>query len=437
MPFEVIIDLANPCLLLARGNEEQGMKAPQCDNALRWTRIVLVCLAMQTLLLCTSAPAINITISYQYDTQNFFNTQPKKDALQAAASRYSAIIAETLTAESLLDNNVDGRIGFTHPGTGLQHEVSSAVSVVSDFVVTNAGASPATEYRGPWSIGANEWILYAGGRSLTSAAEGGTGTGTNLTTVFSDGGSHINRGFRSTGTVQNLPVWGGVISFDNDGGTNWHFNPDTTPAGGTIDFYSIALHEIGHALGLSSASTDWDSLKSGSNFMGPQTVAAYNADNGTSVSSLNQVSSTNRHWQDGSYDSRIFSNANPKLQSTVGLAGMQDLLMEPTANFTASIKRFELTNVDVAALRDLGWSTVPQLAAPDGDYNNNGRVDAADYVAWRKGIADGDYALWRSNFGELTSGSGGGVPEPASVALVVIAAGMISTLHHRRRFRGQ
>jgi hypothetical protein len=156
--------------------------------------------------------------------------------------------------------------------------------------------------------------------------------------------------------------------------------------------------------------------------MGPQTIAAYNGDNGTSVSSINQVGSTNRHWQNNVYDSRIFANGDPKLNSTVGLAGMQDLLMEPTADFTASVKRFELTNVDVAALRDLGWSTLPQLAAPDGDYNNNGIVDAADYVVWSKGQAGGDYNLWRSNFGELVSGSGGGVPEPSSTILLAIAA---------------
>jgi hypothetical protein len=70
-----------------------------------------------------------------------------------------------------------------------------------------------------------------------------------------------------------------------------------------------------------------------------------------------------------------------------------------------------------------------------GDYNNNGVVDAADYVAWRAGsrplhneittIGDntpGDYTEWRVRFGgTLTSGaamSAGSVPEPSSNALV-------------------
>ena len=49
-----------------------------------------------------------------------------------------------------------------------------------------------------------------------------------------------------------------------------------------------------------------------------------------------------------------------------------------------------------------------------GDYNNNGVVDAADYVLWRNGgtlqndptpgVQPGDYAVWRANFGK-TGGS--------------------------------
>jgi hypothetical protein len=58
-----------------------------------------------------------------------------------------------------------------------------------------------------------------------------------------------------------------------------------------------------------------------------------------------------------------------------------------------------------------------------GDYNDDGTVDAADYVAWRKTDINGaqGYLDWRANFGR-TSGSGAGlagggaVPEPASLA---------------------
>jgi hypothetical protein len=80
-----------------------------------------------------------------------------------------------------------------------------------------------------------------------------------------------------------------------------------------------------------------------------------------------------------------------------------------------------------------------QTAEPglEGDHNNDGIVDAADYVAWRKLNTDGEagYTAFVQNFGEGTPGSGGGgggqVPEPTAMLLGVLAAG--ATLAIRRR----
>ena len=69
----------------------------------------------------------------------------------------------------------------------------------------------------------------------------------------------------------------------------------------------------------------------------------------------------------------------------------------------------------------------PSVGIP-GDFNEDGKVDAADYVVWRK--TDGQqagYDLWRANFGR-TSGSGSSmgsnaaVPEPGTFALLILAA---------------
>jgi hypothetical protein len=94
------------------------------------------------------------------------------------------------------------------------------------------------------------------------------------------------------------------------------------------------------------------------------------------------------------------------------------------------------------------WASVtapmaPPLAVP-GDYNQNGTVDAADYVVWRRNlgmafqlpnevaettpgmVTDEDYAAWRTRFGG-TSGNGSAlgaaVPEPGTMLLVLLGAG--------------
>ncbi|HEX2475338.1 MAG TPA: PEP-CTERM sorting domain-containing protein [Lacipirellulaceae bacterium] len=69
---------------------------------------------------------------------------------------------------------------------------------------------------------------------------------------------------------------------------------------------------------------------------------------------------------------------------------------------------------------------LPPLA---GDYNNNGVVDAADYVVWRKNDINGQqgYDDWRANFGRTATPGGASalwdaIPEPATVVLLVVAA---------------
>jgi hypothetical protein len=73
-----------------------------------------------------------------------------------------------------------------------------------------------------------------------------------------------------------------------------------------------------------------------------------------------------------------------------------------------------------------------------GDFNEDDKVDAADYVKWRKdganplpndegaATAAARFALWKANFGEMAmpgggSGRVGAVPEPGCLALALIA----------------
>jgi hypothetical protein len=93
------------------------------------------------------------------------------------------------------------------------------------------------------------------------------------------------------------------------------------------------------------------------------------------------------------------------------------------------------------------------VAAPTlpGDYNGDDVVDAADYVAWRDAMGttltlvndetpgsvdDTDYDVWKSNFGQTLTGGGSlgsnAVPEPASIAMLLIATSIYAA--RRRRY---
>ncbi|MEO1497060.1 MAG: M14-type cytosolic carboxypeptidase [Planctomycetota bacterium] len=87
-------------------------------------------------------------------------------------------------------------------------------------------------------------------------------------------------------------------------------------------------------------------------------------------------------------------------------------------------------------------SWVPTL---EGDYNENGVVDLADYTVWRDAfgapagtlpndtsglpIGNQQYATWVARFGQTLSGSGGAIPEPTTAWVL----GLTIALGHRRR----
>jgi PEP-CTERM motif-containing protein len=99
------------------------------------------------------------------------------------------------------------------------------------------------------------------------------------------------------------------------------------------------------------------------------------------------------------------------------------------------------------------YGVVPAAAPVTGDYNNDGAVDAADYVVWRKGgplqnegatpgsNTPDDYDVWRANYGlgdpietstlvkgfvrYVSAAATTAVPEPSSVFLVAIGIGAL------------
>lgn len=95
-----------------------------------------------------------------------------------------------------------------------------------------------------------------------------------------------------------------------------------------------------------------------------------------------------------------------------------------------------------------GGNQIALVGAPDpalaGDFNDDGIVDAADYVWWRDRNAEASqYQVWRNDFGGSTTGSGAAegaklsanaVPEPAALSMCGLLLAMIALKRtHRRR----
>jgi hypothetical protein len=86
--------------------------------------------------------------------------------------------------------------------------------------------------------------------------------------------------------------------------------------------------------------------------------------------------------------------------------------------------------------------TVAVVEGLTGDYNGDDKVDAADYVVWRKSPDDfggqQGYDDWRANFGDSLPGSGSGtslvlagIPEPITAWLLLV--GILFGFGGRRR----
>jgi hypothetical protein len=128
-----------------------------------------------------------------------------------------------------------------------------------------------------------------------------------------------------------------------------------------------------------------------------------------------------------------------------------DYLLEVVIDPYERVDETDDTNNSTELLVNL---VIPAPKIHPGDYNDDGVVDAADYVVWRNdlgttglalgtgadgngnGVIDaGDHTVWREYFGELAGGSVAlaTVPEPHSAIALGLFAGLVAWL---RRTRG-
>jgi hypothetical protein len=95
-----------------------------------------------------------------------------------------------------------------------------------------------------------------------------------------------------------------------------------------------------------------------------------------------------------------------------------------------------------------GFQLFDSSAPSDADFDNDGDVDGADFLTWQRNVgaaggnsqgdADGngqinglDLAAWRAEFGPAAAAAVGAVPEPSTVLLGGVAAGVAALLGRR------
>lgn len=257
----------------------------------------------------STAPALIINFDYSYDSSGFYTTDAKT-TMAAVGDLYGGLITSSLDAITPGGGNTWSQ-DFYDPATGNIVNVSNP------------------------NVGADSITIYLGSRTLAGSTLGIGGPG-----GYSSSGSFAwnqavaNRGSAAAAAGEAVSVWGGSISFSDS--RTWNFDLGA-PTALEYDFYSVALHEVGHVLGIGT-STVWSNQVSGGFFTG---TFATEANGGVSPG----VDGGGGHWVGGLNSPNFFTD------------DVQGALYGPSI---AAGTRRGLSDLDVAGLKDLGWEVVPE-----------------------------------------------------------------------------
>lgn len=257
----------------------------------------------------SSANAITFNIDYSLDSNNFFSDQVRRDVFEAAADFYESRISDNLLAITSSGPNQFNAI-FFRPDTGVSQTING------------------------FDVAADTLTVFVGGRSLGGSTLGVGGFGgygfSASSAAFVDNALSRGQGDGTKTSVEgagafDFATWGGAISFDTQ--SNWYFddNVDTDESFSGFDFFSVALHEIGHLLGFGIADS-WNNQIIANTFAGSESVASF----GGPVALNGGLD----HWAEGTASGGQETNFDPTISN--GL-------------------RKRVTDLDLAALSDIGW----------------------------------------------------------------------------------
>lgn len=266
---------------------------------------------------------------YTYDTSGFFNDS-RKAVLESAASYLETRIEDNLAAIPV-NSVVSGltqtwKPVFNHPATGNQLQLTG-VSIPAQTMVVYVGAR---------NIGGGTLAQATFATSVT--AIGDFRGDPWRTTVLGRGQAGVDiYPTVEPNTSTDFGPWGGSISFST--AFDWYFDSDVSTVdvpGNSYDFFSVAVHEMGHLLGIGTAAS-WTRQVSGTTFTGPYSVAA----NGGTPPDLQTGGG---HWDNGT------------TSDLPGTITPQETALDP--DIIKGVRKW-YTELDWAALQDIGWQVTP------------------------------------------------------------------------------
>ena len=305
-------------------------------------------------LLCSvgSLSALNIQIDYSLDDRNFFDTQEKKDALEAVAKFYGDLIQDNLLR---IDGSEFSNSTWTplvvHPATGNNFQLPNMV-VPEDTIIVYAGSR---------DLGLSATKNVVGGRGSMGGVAGVAARAPGfLDRLFGRGQEEAAPNFQngSTSEITDISLWGGSVTFNDS--INWNFSLEENQPG--QEFLALALHEMGHVLGLGSAFS-WNNLLSNGAFTGPAAIKSH----GTAPPATRDRS----HFEAGLESPTFGSFGAPH-------GTMRPVRMLPSEPIDDGSIFDVVTDLDLAALVDIGW----EIAIPTPPITVSDVVDGEAVISW-------------------------------------------------------